>query len=97
MSESITGLHCKFGKGKSEKFPMAQLLVCCTTFCKVLALYLKQTESNKWMPDYYLDVSYDLCSWKQVLVSLELTEGVLNSCLIEQGVLNSSRTAKTIK
>lgn len=97
MSESITGLYCKFGKGKSEKFLTAELLVCCITFCKVLALYLKQTESNKQTPDYYLDVSYDLCSWKQVFVSLELTEGVLKSCLIEQGVLNSSRTAKTTK
>lgn len=49
------------------------------------------------MPAYYLNVSCELCSWKQLLVSLELTEGVLKSCLIEQGVLNSSRTAKTTK
>lgn len=48
------------------------------------------------MPDYYLDVSYELCSWIKVLVSLELIEG-LKSCLIEQGVLNCSRTAKTTK
>jgi len=50
--------------GKSETLLAAQLLVYCTTYCKVLALYLKQKERNKQMPAYFLNVS-----WNCVLVN----------------------------
>lgn len=40
------------GMGKSEKLVVAQLAACCTTYCTLLALYLKQKERSKQMPVY---------------------------------------------